>query len=185
MSMPMPNPTSSRDYAQAHPTGQYPAPVSQRDLSDEQNEKVREVLKRLMSGSNQTDVAARLGADQSTLSKFISGAQGTSVKRAIAIYSLASEPLDDLLGLDLRPLLVADENDPPELVDAIRSRPHWSPATVQTLRSAHGAAKGERRTAQGWASFGDIIESAGKATVQHVAEDPVAEAKAKRPRKRG
>lgn len=72
---------------------------SGKSLNHEVNERVREVLRGLIKIHNQTELEERLEMDQSTISAFLSGRQGTSFDRAVTICVFAGADPIQVLGL--------------------------------------------------------------------------------------
>lgn len=71
-----------------------------RDLSHEQNKRLRPLVQRLLSEhKNQEELAAALGMKQSTLSGFLGGRQGTSFAVALRACQLAKENPFAILGI--------------------------------------------------------------------------------------
>lgn len=87
-------------------------------LTDEQNEAVRVIVRRLLSeGRTQTEIAEAAGVTQGAISKFLSETQGTSYAAAIAICKMANEPFAELLGIghDAPTVVELDGDDPTDL----------------------------------------------------------------------
>lgn len=173
---------STTNHAQAHETHAYARHMptnsrSIRDLDDAQNEAVREAfreLKRTRWSGNASAAAAELGVSQSTLSRFESGHQGTSMKLAIQVFLLAGKDPRPLVGLPEEPAQTIDrENDPPELA-AVLTRPEaraWSPETLGALRG-FAAKSSDPMSEFDWWAMGRSIEG-HKRIVRVVEDDPV------------
>lgn len=88
-------PNASRNGEHAHGARRYDRAVSEkpsekRDLTDEQNEAFRELLRAVLrAGAKQTMLSEHIGGDQSGWSKFLSSRQGTSAPRARALAKYA------------------------------------------------------------------------------------------------
>jgi hypothetical protein len=85
-----------------------------RDLDDEQNERVREVVRQLLPRfKNQTEAAKALGmGSQSALSGFLSRRQGTSVMVALRVAAAADIDLWDVIIDQNKPPIVSSGHDP-------------------------------------------------------------------------
>ncbi len=182
-------PASTGEYAQAHERGPYPRRMAERaarDLTPEQNEKVREVLRTLVRtrwDSNVSAAARDLGVDQSTLSKFESGAQGASVRLGVKIYMIAGKDPGPLVDLPER--VVDLEGDSPELAAVLASPEgaRWSKETVSRLRGLATAAR-EPVTERDLLMFGEMLEGRRRLNLEPVDDDPVERAKAARRKKK-
>lgn len=72
----------------------------QRDLDDEQTERLREHVRALVNESNQTKVADAIGVSPSTISSLLGRRQGGSYAMAFAVCALRGIPLSAILGDD-------------------------------------------------------------------------------------
>lgn len=117
-----------------------------RDLTDEQNERVRALVRRLLRDEPQLRLAPRLGLKQPALSGFLSERQGTS-------YSVARRAAQ-IAGVDVDALLAGVQTEPDPY--PARSRvlallgPEAHADAVAWVR-ALAPARGEQITALDWA----------------------------------
>lgn len=82
-------------------SGTFPVVTARlRDLTDEQNERVRDLVRELLrrEGNSQTSLAPRLGMRQPALSGFLARRQGTSYAMATRAARLAIVSVDDVLA---------------------------------------------------------------------------------------
>ena len=83
-----------------------------KSLSDEDNERLRQVVRELLNSErfngNQTRLGKELGKSQPWVSRFISGINGSSYQVALRVAELSGRPLNQILELDLTSSTVAD-----------------------------------------------------------------------------
>lgn len=109
ISMPIPMSTSTPTTQQTprpigyrpSDSGTFPIVTARlRDLTDEQNERVRDLVRELLrrEGNSQTSLAPRLGMRQPALSGFLARRQGTSYAMVTRAAKLAGVSVDDVLA---------------------------------------------------------------------------------------
>lgn len=76
------------------------AAAKTRDLTSEQNEALRPLVRRLLETRSQVTLAPLIGMSQAAISGFLSGRQGTSFSAAVRICRLAGVSLAQVLGVD-------------------------------------------------------------------------------------
>ena len=91
-----------------------PSPISSpsrnRDLSDEQNEKLRATVKHQLCSlvPKQYHLSKLLGVSQGNLSKFLDGSKGGSAALALRVAFLLDRPVEEVLGVRRVPGLIDD-----------------------------------------------------------------------------
>ena len=91
--------------------------LSRRDLTPEQNERLRSCVRELRSTyKNQEELGKAIGVSQGAISAFLKGKQGLSIVVARRVVRLLNLPLSDILGDDPE-----DRNEPP-IVDTLPNR---------------------------------------------------------------
>ncbi len=68
-------------------------------LTDEQNNAIRERIRRLLETNSQEEVATSTGISQSAISRFLAGKQGTSLTVGIKAITLCGEDWQEILGI--------------------------------------------------------------------------------------
>lgn len=96
-----------------------------RDLTDEQNAKLRPLVQQLLDKvGNQTEVGRLIGMSQSAVSGFMKGRQGTSYAVALNVCALTSTNPGDVLGFDEAVQAVLGDADALRPFDLGRYRAH-------------------------------------------------------------
>ncbi len=120
-----------------------------RDLTREQNEKVRKMARELLAaGATQTELAHAVHLDRSAVSGFLGGRQGVSYTVAIEICRMAGKDPKLELGLTS----VRESVDPAKEVEAYAletdfpawALPEWRSRTRRITSSSKGAPAKER-----------------------------------------
>lgn len=85
--------------------------LRKRDLSDEQNQRLRETVKQDLCTlvPKQLHLSKLLGASQGNLSDFLDGKKGGSAALALRVAFLLDRPVEEILGVRRMPGLI-DEN---------------------------------------------------------------------------
>ena len=136
---------------------------SSRDLTDEQNERLREILRPLVGRSGdlpytQTSLGKAIGLSQAHVSGFLSGTRGLSIVAALRALDLVGVDPRTVLG-DSLPLASSSTDRYPHRAAAIeRMAGLWSHRTVQLLRSMV-LLRATDPTEREWIEQGNAIES--------------------------
>jgi transcriptional regulator with XRE-family HTH domain len=124
------------------------SPSRNRDLSDEQNEKLRATVKLELCNlvPKQYHLSKLLGVSQGNLSKFLDGSKGGSAALALRVAFLLDRPVEEILGVRRVPGLI-DENGKRYPTRILAARAAYldgvDPRRIQSALSAVLSPKGD------------------------------------------